>query len=195
MDEEKRAKIEKLREELQRKSHLIREAMDRINDDRNITVEGMRLREALWREMEEIDGDQEAVRQEHSEDRISGLEEQLRRRAAEAEQEQLEREISGNLTPDDEEMVDLREERLRREAFEAALKPGDRVRKPDGTKATVVTAAAYYDRAEGFPFTGWAVEIEPDEAPEASLARVERGLGSHREYALLERLTLMADGE
>jgi hypothetical protein len=108
-------------------------------------------------------------------------------------QEQLERETSGNLTPEDEEMVDLREEWLRREALENALKPGDRVRKSVGTPATVVTAPMYYERAKGHPFTGWGLEIEPDEAPEASLTRVERGLGAGREYALLERLTLIPD--
>jgi hypothetical protein len=51
----------------------------------------------------------------------------------------------------------------------------------------------YYERAKGHPFTGWGLEIEPDEAPEASLTRVERGLGAGREYALLERLTLIPD--
>jgi hypothetical protein len=68
MDEEKRAKIEELRAALERKRHLVREAMDYINDDRNLTVEGIRLREALWREMEEIEKDTEAVRQEHRPD-------------------------------------------------------------------------------------------------------------------------------
>ena len=65
MDEDQRAKLERLRAELERKEHLIREAMDLINDDRNITVEGLRLREALRREMEEIEKNTEARRQEH----------------------------------------------------------------------------------------------------------------------------------
>jgi hypothetical protein len=63
--EERRAKLRELRAELERKNQLIREAMDIINDDRNLTVEGIRLREALWREMEEIKKDTEAVRREH----------------------------------------------------------------------------------------------------------------------------------
>jgi len=41
------------------------EAMDYINDNRNLTVEGIRLREVLRREMEEIKKDTEAVKQEH----------------------------------------------------------------------------------------------------------------------------------
>ncbi len=65
MDEEKRAKIEKIRAASERKGQLIRKAMAYINDDRNLTAEGMRLREALRREMEEIEKDTEAVRQEH----------------------------------------------------------------------------------------------------------------------------------
>ena len=39
--------------------------MDYINDNRNLTVEGIRLREVLRREMEEIKKDTEAVKQEH----------------------------------------------------------------------------------------------------------------------------------
>jgi hypothetical protein len=171
MDEEKRRKLEAELEEVQA---AVREALEFIDDDRHLTDEGMAAREVLRRDLEEIKRDMEAVRQEHSADRISGLEEQSRRRAAEAEQEQLEREVSGNLTPHDEEMVDLREERLRQEAFENALKPGDRVRKSDGTTATVVTAPRYYERANGHPFTGWAVLIDPDEAPDVSLTRVEK---------------------
>ena len=63
--EERHAKLRKLRAELERNEQLIREAMDIINDDQNLTVEGVRLRETLWREMEEIKKDTEAVRQEH----------------------------------------------------------------------------------------------------------------------------------
>ena len=137
--------------------------------------------------------DVQAVREEHSPDRISELEEQMLRRAAEAEAEQLDREVSGNLSPEEEELIDLREERLRQEAFENALKPGDRVRKLDGTTATVATAPMYYETAKGQPFTGWAVEIEPDEPPEISLTRAERGLKPSREFGLLEKLTLIAD--
>jgi hypothetical protein len=39
--------------------------MDFINDDRHLTAKGIRLRESLYREMEEIKKDTEAVRQEH----------------------------------------------------------------------------------------------------------------------------------
>ena len=62
---ERRAKVAKLRAELERKQQVIREAMDFINDDRHLTAKGIRLREALHREMEEIKKDTEAVRQEH----------------------------------------------------------------------------------------------------------------------------------
>jgi hypothetical protein len=68
MDEDPRAKLRKLRAELERKQQVLREAMELINDDRNLTVEGIRLREALRREMEEIKKDVEAVRQEHRTD-------------------------------------------------------------------------------------------------------------------------------
>jgi hypothetical protein len=110
---------------------------------------------------------------------VDALEEQLRRQAVEAEREQVEREISGNLTPADDEMIDLREDRLRRKAFEEALKPGDRVRKPDGTTATVLDSPTYYDVAKGDPFTGWAVVVEND-------------YGS-KEYGRLERLSLVSE--
>ena len=65
MDEQRRARIEKLRAELESAQHVLRNAMDYINDDRNLTAKGMRMREALRREMEEIEKDTEAVRQEH----------------------------------------------------------------------------------------------------------------------------------
>jgi hypothetical protein len=65
MDEEKRAKLRAMRDELERKQQVIREAMDFINDDRHLTAEGIRLRESLYREMGEIEKDTEAVRQEH----------------------------------------------------------------------------------------------------------------------------------
>jgi len=68
MDEEKRAKLQAMRDELERKQNVLREAMDFINDDRHLTVEGIRLRESLYREMEEIKKDTEAVRQEHRSD-------------------------------------------------------------------------------------------------------------------------------
>jgi len=65
VDEERRARIEKLRAELESAQQVLREAMDFIDDNRNLTVEGIRLREALRREMEEIKKDTQAVRQEH----------------------------------------------------------------------------------------------------------------------------------
>jgi hypothetical protein len=74
-----------------------------------------------------------------------------------------------------------------------AFKPGDRVRKQDGTTATVVEAPRYYDRADGDPFTGWAVLIEPDLHPGLELTRIERGLPPIQEYARVERLALISD--
>ena len=68
MNEEKRAKLQAMRDELERKQQVLREAMDFLNDDRNLTVEGIRLRESLYREMEEIKKDTEAVHQEHRPD-------------------------------------------------------------------------------------------------------------------------------
>jgi hypothetical protein len=68
MDEDKHAKLKKLQAELESTQEVLREAMDFINDDRKLTVEGIRLREALRREMEEIKKDVEAVRQEHRAD-------------------------------------------------------------------------------------------------------------------------------
>ena len=68
MGEDERAKLKKLQAELESTQEVLREAMDFINDDRKLTVEGIRLREALRREMEEIKKDVEAVRQEHRAD-------------------------------------------------------------------------------------------------------------------------------
>jgi DNA topoisomerase VI subunit A len=65
---ERQAKVAKLRAELESTQEVLREAMDFINDDRKLTVEGIRLREGLRREMEEIKKDVEAVRQEHRAD-------------------------------------------------------------------------------------------------------------------------------
>jgi len=65
MDEEKRAKLRAMREDLERKEQVLRDAMDYINDDRNLTPKGMRMRETLRREMKEIEKDTEAIRQEH----------------------------------------------------------------------------------------------------------------------------------
>ena len=65
MDEQRRAKLQAMREELERKQQVLRDAMDFLNDDRHLTAEGIRMRESLYREMEEIEKDTEAVRQEH----------------------------------------------------------------------------------------------------------------------------------
>jgi len=113
MTEDERAKLEA---ELESAERLVRDALGFINHDENLTPKGVAEREVLRKDLEAIALDFEAARQEHKLDRISGLEEQLRRRAAEVEAEQLEREVSGNLSPADEELIDLREERLRREA-------------------------------------------------------------------------------
>jgi hypothetical protein len=65
MDEERRARVEKLRVELESAQQGLREAMDFLNDDRHLTAKGIRLREDLRREMRAIEKDTEAVRQEH----------------------------------------------------------------------------------------------------------------------------------
>ena len=118
MDEEKRRKLEA---ELEEAEGELRDVLAFINDDSNLTEEGIAAREVLRRDLEEIRRDMEAVRQEHGSERVSEVEDLLRRSAEGAEAEQLEREISGNLSPADEEMIDLREERQRREAFAPTL--------------------------------------------------------------------------
>jgi hypothetical protein len=60
--EEKRAKLEA---ELESVEQTLREALDFINDDRHLTSKGITSREALRREVEEIEKDLEAARQEH----------------------------------------------------------------------------------------------------------------------------------
>ena len=62
MDEEKRAKLEA---ELESVEQTLRDALHFINDDRHLTSKGMASREALRREIEEIEKDTEAIRQEH----------------------------------------------------------------------------------------------------------------------------------
>jgi hypothetical protein len=62
MDEEKRAKLEA---ELESVEQTLRDALDFINDDRHLTNKGLASREALRREIEEIEKDTEAIRQEH----------------------------------------------------------------------------------------------------------------------------------
>jgi hypothetical protein len=62
MDEEKRARLEA---ELESVEQTLRDALDFINDDRHLTSKGIALREALRREMEEIEENTEAIRQEH----------------------------------------------------------------------------------------------------------------------------------
>jgi hypothetical protein len=64
MDEDKLAKLREYRAERKR---LLDEAWDRLNDDPP-TVEKMRLLEALFREMREIEKDREARRKEHRSD-------------------------------------------------------------------------------------------------------------------------------
>ena len=73
------------------------------------------------------------------------------------------------------------------------FKPGDRVRKTGGATGTVATIPFYYERAQGHPFTGWAVIIEPDEDPYIALTRIERGRKPSREYARLEGLVFVSD--
>ena len=75
-----------------------------------------------------------------------------------------------------------------------SFKSGDRVKKADGTTATVVAPPLYYKRARGDSFTRWAVVIELDDSPEIVLSRIERGLTpGTREIARLENLTLISE--
>ena len=74
------------------------------------------------------------------------------------------------------------------------FKRGDRVRKPDGTTGTIVEPPAYYDAAQGYPFTGWAVVVELDDDPHLFQTRIERGLSpGRREFARLDYLIHIAD--
>ena len=57
-EEDNRAKLEAVRRSL-------RDALDFLGDDRHLTDEGIAVREVLLREIEEIERDREAVRQEH----------------------------------------------------------------------------------------------------------------------------------
>ena len=74
------------------------------------------------------------------------------------------------------------------------FKPGDRVRMPDGTTGTVVEPPAYYDAAQGYPFTGWAAVVELDDDPHLFRTRIERGLApGRREFVRLDYLIHIAD--
>ena len=42
------------------------------------------------------------------------------------------------------------------------LKRGDTVRLPDGSTGKVLNTPTHYDRADGHPFTGWGVQVQPD---------------------------------
>ena len=57
-----RAKLEAELEALRRS---LRDALDFLSDDRHLTDKGKGARESLLRELEEIERDLEAVRQEH----------------------------------------------------------------------------------------------------------------------------------
>jgi len=54
-----------LRERLESAKSALRDALDFINDDENLTPEGRAARERLLRALEAIERDLEAVRQEH----------------------------------------------------------------------------------------------------------------------------------
>jgi hypothetical protein len=76
----------------------------------------------------------------------------------------------------------------------ADFKPGDRVRKPDGSTGTVVEPPMYYEAGKGYAFTGWAVVVELDDDPHLVLTRIERGLSpGRRDFVRLDYLIHIAD--
>jgi predicted nucleic acid-binding Zn-ribbon protein len=62
MAEDKRAKLEG---ELESAERTLRDALDFMNDDRYLTPEGIAKREVLRKDVEAIERDLEAIRQEH----------------------------------------------------------------------------------------------------------------------------------
>ncbi len=62
MAEDKRAKLQA---DLEATRRSLRDALDFLMDDRHLTDKGIAARESLLRELEEIERDLEAVRQEH----------------------------------------------------------------------------------------------------------------------------------
>ncbi len=62
MTEDRRAKLEAELESVERD---LRDALEFIDDDRNLTDEGIAAREVLRAEIEEIKGNMRAIRQEH----------------------------------------------------------------------------------------------------------------------------------
>jgi hypothetical protein len=56
---------DELRRELEETERVLGDALDFLMDDRHLTDEGIAAREVLLRELEEIERDVEAVRQEH----------------------------------------------------------------------------------------------------------------------------------
>jgi hypothetical protein len=53
------------------------------------------------------------------------------------------------------------------------LKRGDTVRLPDGSTGKVLNTPTHYDRADGYPFTGWRVQVQPDDGNSSSGIRLE----------------------
>jgi hypothetical protein len=71
---------------------------------------------------------------------------------------------------------------------------GDRVRTRSGITGTVVEPPSYYDRSEGYPYTGWAVVVEEDADPDITLTRIERGLSpGSRHLVAIGGLTRIAE--
>lgn len=62
MAEDERRRLES---ELESAQRAVRDALDFLSDDGNLTDKGIAAREVLLREMEEIEQDLEAIRQEH----------------------------------------------------------------------------------------------------------------------------------
>jgi hypothetical protein len=56
---------ERLEADLESAKRVLRDALDFVNDDRNLTAKGIAAREELLREVEAIEQDLEAIRQEH----------------------------------------------------------------------------------------------------------------------------------
>jgi hypothetical protein len=59
---------DELEVELEATRRSLRDALDFLSDDRHLTDKGVAARESLLRELEEIERDLEAVRQEHRRD-------------------------------------------------------------------------------------------------------------------------------
>jgi hypothetical protein len=62
---ERRKRLERLQADVEAAESALRDALDFLSDDRHLTDKGIAAREGLLRELEVIEQDIEAVRQEH----------------------------------------------------------------------------------------------------------------------------------